>query len=110
MWAELGVNLEEALELVQKAVAMEPDNGAFVDSLGWAHFQLGNLEEAQEHLERAATLVGEDPVVFEHLGDVYHLLGRLEDARAIYLRALDQPDAENAEQVRRKLEELGLQD
>ncbi|MGB5515630.1 MAG: tetratricopeptide repeat protein, partial [Thermoanaerobaculia bacterium] len=78
MWAEAGENLERALLLVQQAVDIEPDNGAFIDSLGWAHFQLGQYEEARGFLERAASLVGDDPVVYEHLGDLYVVLGRLE--------------------------------
>ena len=106
MWAEKGQNLGEALDLVRQAVALEPDNGAYLDSLGWAHFQLGNYEEARDLLERAAVLVGDDPIVFEHLGDLYVALGDLEAAREVYQRALDL-DAENSSSVRQKLEGLG---
>lgn len=106
MWAEKGQNLGEALDLVQQAVALEPDNGAYLDSLGWAHFQLGNYEEARDLLERAAVLVGEDPIVFEHLGDLYVALENFEAAREVYQRALDL-DADNAGSVRQKLEGLG---
>jgi len=105
MWAEAGENLERALLLVQQAVDIEPDNGAFIDSLGWAHFQLGQYEEARGFLERAASLVGDDPVVYEHLGDLYVVLGRLEQAREVYERALDL-EADNAAVVRGKLDRL----
>lgn len=105
MWAEEGENLDRALVMVSQAVNLEPDNGAYADSLGWTHFQLGNYEEAKGHLERAADLVGDDPVVYEHLGDLYVVLGDLEKAREVYERALAL-EAENTEQVRRKLEEL----
>jgi len=105
MWAEAGENLEKALLMVQQAVDIEPDNGAFIDSLGWAHFQLGQYEEARGFLERAASLVGDDPVVYEHLGDLYVALGRLEQAREVYERALDL-EAENAAVVRGKLDRL----
>jgi len=105
MWADAGENLERALLLVQQAVDIEPDNGAFIDSLGWAHFQLGQYEEARGFLERAATLVGDDPVVYEHLGDLYVALGRLEQAREVYQRALDL-EADNAAVVRGKLDRL----
>ncbi|MGB6847849.1 MAG: tetratricopeptide repeat protein [Thermoanaerobaculia bacterium] len=105
MWAEEGENLDRALVMVSQAVNLEPDNGAYADSLGWTHFQLGNYEEARGHLERAADLVGDDPVVFEHLGDLYVVLGDLEKAREVYERALAL-EADNTEQVRRKLEEL----
>ncbi len=105
MWADNGWNLEEALSLVQKAVALDPDNGAYVDSLGWAHFRLGNFEEAKDHLERAAVLVGDDAIVLEHLGDVYEVLGELENAQRSYRQALDL-DGENADAVRVKLRRL----
>jgi tetratricopeptide (TPR) repeat protein len=105
MWAEEGENLDRALVMVSQAVNLEPDNGAYADSLGWTHFQLGNYEEARGHLERAADLVGDDPVVFEHLGDLYVVLGDLEKAREVYERALAL-EADNTEQVRRKLDEL----
>lgn len=109
MWAEEGRNLEQALDMIQRAVALEPDNGAYVDSLGWTHFQLGQLEEAQGHLERAAALVGEDPVVFEHLGDLYLAIGRPDKAREVYERSLAL-EGENVETVRRKLAELADDD
>jgi tetratricopeptide (TPR) repeat protein len=105
MWAEEGENLDRALVMVSQAVSLEPDNGAYADSLGWTHFQLGNYKEARGQLERAAELVGDDPVVFEHLGDLYVILGDLEKAREVYERALAL-EADNIEQVRRKLEEL----
>lgn len=105
MWAERGVRLGEALELVQRAVALEPDNGAYVDSLGWAHFQLGAYDEALRHLERAAQLEGDDATIYEHLGDAYRALGRLDEARDRYRRALEL-DEENAAAVERKLGEL----
>ena len=105
MWAERGVNLPEALELVRKAVDLDPDNGAYVDSLGWAYYQLGRYEDARGHLERAATLVNDDSIVLEHLGDLYRAVGELELARLNYQRALDLA-GENVEEVRRKLRDL----
>jgi tetratricopeptide (TPR) repeat protein len=106
MWADRGVNLDEALVLVQRAVALEPNNAAYLDSLGWAYFRKGRYEEAIEPLERAAQLVGEDPVVFDHLGDLYRELGRSEDAAEAYRRAIGIGGAENEAEIRRKLEEL----
>lgn len=105
MWAEQGVNLPEALELVRRAVDLDPDNGAYVDSLGWAYYQLGRYEDARGHLERAAELVGDDSIVLEHLGDLYRAVGELELARLNYRRALDLA-GENVEDVRRKLRDL----
>jgi tetratricopeptide (TPR) repeat protein len=105
MWAEQGVRLQEALRLVRKAVSLEPENGAYVDSLGWAHYRLGEYEEARDHLERAIELEGADATIYEHLGDTYRALGRLEQARDHYRRALDL-DGDNAAAVARKLDEL----
>jgi tetratricopeptide (TPR) repeat protein len=105
MWAEDGRNLNEAVVLVDRAVAQEPDNGAYVDSLGWAHFQLGNDTEARELLERAARLLPEDPVILEHLGDVYSRSGDAQRARRSYERALELA-GENRDAVRTKLDRL----
>lgn len=105
-FAEAGVNLEEALTLVSRAVALEPDNGAYVDSLGWAYYRLGRPEQARSYLERAARLEPEDATLQEHLGDVYVALGQTDRARQAYERALAL-EGDNAEQVRRKLDGLG---
>ena len=64
-------NLEEAISLIKKAVAIEPRNGAFRDSLGWAYFKLGNLDEAIEELEKAVEFMPDDSEVREHLGEAY---------------------------------------
>jgi tetratricopeptide (TPR) repeat protein len=105
MWTEQGQNLNEALEMVNRAVELEPDNGAYIDSLGWAYFQLGRYNEARDHLERAAELIPDDAVIVEHLGDLHQAVGDLDRAREYYRRAADL-DGENLEQVRRKLDEL----
>ena len=100
MWADNGENLEQALELVRRAVALEPDNGAYVDSLGWALFRLGEFEAARSQLERAQQLVPEDSTILEHLGDVYVALGDTRRAREVYENALAINDEENVEAVR----------
>ena len=92
-------------------MALDPDNGAYVDSLGWTYYQLGRPEQARDYLERAARLEPEDATLQEHLGDVYVALGQTERARQAYQRALEigpggaeKPGA--MEEIRRKLEEL----
>ncbi len=105
MWAERGENLQEALEMVERAVAASPDNGAYADSLGWVHYQLGDYDLALKYLQRAATLGPEDPEIFEHLGDVHRVLGDLRRAREFYLRALALAEGNDAE-VQRKLDAL----
>ncbi len=105
MWADLGRNLEDAVALVERAVAMEPDNGAYVDSLGWALFRLGRHEQARVVLERAARLVPGDAVISEHLGDLYLAVGRPAEARLHYERALSLA-GDNAGTVSDKLDQL----
>jgi tetratricopeptide (TPR) repeat protein len=104
-FAEAGENLDEALKLIQRAVALDPDNGSYVDSLGWAYYQLGRHDEARGYLERAVRLEPADATLQEHLGDVYVALGQNDRAREAYHRALELGD-DNAEQVRRKLDRL----
>lgn len=86
--ADQGWELEKAERLIRAAVAAEPDNGAYVDSLGWVLYRRGDLEGALEHLVAAVNLVGDDPVVLEHLADCLRDLGQLEEALRTYRRAL----------------------
>ncbi|MEM9553165.1 MAG: tetratricopeptide repeat protein [Acidobacteriota bacterium] len=88
MFAERGERLDEALPMIRRAVATEPDNGAYVDSLGWVYYQRGELEEALEHLHWATRLVPDDPTVQEHLGDVYRALEQSSRALDAYRRGL----------------------
>jgi predicted Zn-dependent protease len=104
MWIESEINLDRAVDMVRQAVDLDPDNGAYIDSLGWGYYKLGRYDEAREALERASRLV-QDPTIYEHLGDVYAALGERAEARRAYRRAMaleaDDPDA-----VARKLSEL----
>jgi tetratricopeptide (TPR) repeat protein len=95
-------DLGEAEKLIHRAVDMDPDNGAYVDSMGWLHFRRGQLDKARSELERAIQLTGGDPVIHEHLGDVYAKLNLLELARREYRLSLD-GDAGNR-RVKGKLE------
>jgi tetratricopeptide (TPR) repeat protein len=88
LWADHDRHLDEAVELITRALAQDPDNGAYVDSLGWAYYRLGRLGEARVQLERAARLTGGDAVVLEHLGDVYKDLTLKDLAREQYRRSL----------------------
>jgi len=80
MLADRGVKLEEASEMIKKALDQEPENGAYLDSMGWAHYRLGNLEEAETLLIKAVEKTGQDPTVHDHLGDVYFKLGKTKEA------------------------------
>ncbi len=87
-YAEKGIKLEEAEQMIIRALEIKPDNGYIIDSLGWVYFQKGRFEKALAHLERAAELVPEDPIILEHLGDVYLQLNQPEKALNFYKRAL----------------------
>jgi tetratricopeptide (TPR) repeat protein len=82
MLADRGVRLNEALKLIRKAVDQEPMNGAYLDSLGWAYFKLGEYELAEDNLRRAVERDQTDPTVHEHLGDLYEKTGRIRLAAA----------------------------
>jgi len=89
MWAEKGVHLDEAIDLIKRALAAEPENGAYLDSLGWCYFQKGEYADAIPLLERAAErLDPPDPVVFDHLGQAYEKVGRTDEAIAAFRKAL----------------------
>ncbi len=105
MWADKGIRLEEAKDLLEKAVAREPRNGAYLDSLGWAYFRLGRLEKAEGLLAAAKEQDPDDPTIEEHLGDLSERQGDLRKAAAHWEHALelkhDEPD-----KVRQKLARL----
>lgn len=106
------LKLDEALAMIEEAVAARPDSGYIVDSLGWVLFRLGRYEEAVPHMERAAELMPIDPVVNDHLGDVYWAVGRELEAQFQWNRALsfidrDEQGEADPDRIRRKLE-VGL--
>jgi tetratricopeptide (TPR) repeat protein len=80
MLADRNVRVSEALKYIQQAVEAEPNNGAYLDSLGWAYYRLGDLTKAEEYLRRAIEKFSKDPTVHDHLGDVYAKQGNLKDA------------------------------
>src|SRR5437016_616817 len=90
MLADRGVRLDEALGYIKKAVELEPANGAYLDSLGWAYFKLGKYDLAEENLNKAIQHTPNDPTVQDHLGDVYQKTGRLRQAAAHWERALQE--------------------
>ncbi|MDA7987969.1 MAG: tetratricopeptide repeat protein [Alphaproteobacteria bacterium] len=104
-WTEQDRNLDEALEMLERAIAFEPESGHIIDSLGWVYYKLGSFDLATRYLEAAASYLPDDPVVNDHLGDAYWRGGRLREARVQWRRALgggDHPEGE--EYLREKLE------
>ena len=107
------IKLDEALDMIERGVAAQPESGYIVDSLGWVLYRLGRYEEAVIHMERAVELEPVDPVINDHLGDVLWAVGRYNEARFQWKRALSfldddipTPDIDPA-RIRRKLE-VGL--
>lgn len=105
---EMRTNLDEALDMIERAVAGRPDDGYITDSLGWVLYRLGRYDEAVVHMERASELMPTDPIINDHLGDVYWAVGRRIEAQFQWRRALSfDPTEDEAERIRRKLE-VGL--
>jgi tetratricopeptide (TPR) repeat protein len=106
-WADHGVNLDKALEYIQRAVALRPGDGFIRDSLGWVFFKMGKFDRAREELEAALAMAPDDPTLNEHLGDAWRALGSMEKARGQYERALSLfGDEESKAKLRNKLKEL----
>jgi tetratricopeptide (TPR) repeat protein len=104
-WVDQGINLKQGLKLIERAVQLKPDDGYIVDSLGWAHFRLGNFKQAVKYLERAVELRPEDPTLNDHLGDAYWRVGREREAYFQWRQALTlKPDPEEVAKIQAKVE------
>jgi len=104
-WIDRGENLERGLKMIEKAVELRPEDGYIVDSLGWAHYRLGEYSSAVEYLEKAIELVPEDPTINDHLGDAYWQSGRPSEARFQWRRALQfGPEADEVKPIEAKLD------
>ena len=107
-FVEMGENLDEALAMIEEAVAAQPDSGYIIDSLGWVQYRTGAYGDAVGNLERAAELMPVDPVINDHLGDAYWAVGRKTEAEFQWKRALSfDPEEKDAVRIRRKLD-VGL--
>jgi len=101
MYADRGVKLKEAKELIEKALKIEPENGAYLDSYAWVLYKLGNYDEALAQMKKAIQTETEDPVVYDHQGDIYLALDKMDLARESWTKALElKPDDET---IRNKL-------
>lgn len=87
-WADKNVRLKEALEYIEKAVALEPNNGYIIDSLGWVYYRLGDFQKAIQELKRSLELAPEDPHIYDHLGDAYRADKKYVEALEQYQKAL----------------------
>lgn len=103
-WIDQGINLDEAMKMIRRAVEQRPDDGYIVDSLGWAYYRIADYENAVKHLERAIDLKPEDPTINDHLGDAYWRVGRTLEARFQWQHAKDlKPEAEELPKIEAKL-------
>jgi tetratricopeptide (TPR) repeat protein len=109
-WVDRGENIDEALAMLKKAVALRPEDGFIVDSLGWAFYKLGNYAEALRYLEQAIQLEPGEATINDHLGDAYWKVGRRQEARFQWQHALDLGPEEGDEPVIRRKLEKGLVD
>jgi tetratricopeptide (TPR) repeat protein len=109
-WIDQGINLDEGMKMIKRAVDQRPDDGYIVDSLGWAYFRIGNYEDAVKNLERAIELRAEDPTINDHLGDAYWRVGRTLEAKFQWAHARDlKPEPEELPKIEAKIEN-GLPD
>ena len=116
MLADRGVRLEESVKYIQKALQIDPNNGAYLDSLGWAYLKMNRVDLAEAPLEKAAHLIPGDPTVQEHLGHLYFRMGKKMEAEQQWEQALKEwPtalgsdfDAEEAAKLRKELDDLKL--
>jgi tetratricopeptide (TPR) repeat protein len=107
-YADQGIRLDEAMEMIQRALMIKPDSGYIIDSLGWVYYQKGLYDEALSHLQRAAELTAGDPTINEHLGDAYFKKKQLRESLAYYKKALslNHPDEKRLKQKIIEVERL----
>jgi tetratricopeptide (TPR) repeat protein len=110
LWCDQNKHLQRSLTMVQAAVAGDPENAAYRDSLGWAYYRLGRHAEAIEHLELAVKQMKDTPdgVLLDHLGDAYHAAGRKKDALKAWQQAVElfekEKEQEHLDATRAKIE------
>jgi tetratricopeptide (TPR) repeat protein len=87
-YAEDGIKLDQAERMVKKALKVEPNNGAYLDSLGWVYFKKDKIDKAKEYIEKALNYA-QDPEIYQHLGKVYIKLGKIEKGLEVYRKGLE---------------------
>jgi tetratricopeptide (TPR) repeat protein len=106
-WAEMGVQLDEAEGLILRALKIEPNDGFYIDSLGWVYYQKGDYSKAVEQLERAVEITVDDPAIMEHLADAYEKVGKPDRAITRYREALKKAtENDQIKRIREKLQRL----
>ncbi|HEY8382948.1 MAG TPA: tetratricopeptide repeat protein [Microvirga sp.] len=104
-WVDMGINIDEAFKMLQRAVELAPRDGMIIDSLGWAYYRLGRYEDAVRELEKAVELKAGDPVINDHLGDAYWKVGRKLEAKFQWTHAKDSnPEHEDLVKILKKID------
>jgi tetratricopeptide (TPR) repeat protein len=104
-YAEEGINLDEALDMVQRALKLSPDSGYIIDSLGWVYYRKGLYDEALDSLEKAFSIKSDDPTIAEHLGDVYLKKNEYQRSLEMYQKALSLKHQES-DKILEKIKEV----
>jgi tetratricopeptide (TPR) repeat protein len=102
LWADRGIHLERSLRMARKAVEAEPENIAYLDSVGWSLYRLGRFDEAVKELQKAAAVDEPDPIILDHLGDALQQSGDVSQARETWQRAL--PLLKDQDKQKKKIE------
>ncbi|MFW6334445.1 MAG: tetratricopeptide repeat protein, partial [Desulfosalsimonas sp.] len=105
-YADQDIRLQEAEALIRQALELDPDNGYFLDSMGWVYYRKGDYEKARQYIERAVDRVSDDPVILEHMGDVYSRLGDMQKALRYYRRARENADEDARQGLAEKIESV----
>ncbi|RLA96817.1 MAG: hypothetical protein DRG83_16925, partial [Deltaproteobacteria bacterium] len=105
-YAELGIKLDEAKTLIERALKEKPRNGYILDSLAWVYYKMGKYEEALKKIKQALKYTPNDPIINEHLGDIYRALKRWKRALNAYKNVLNKLNPENPEKIRAKIKEV----
>ena len=109
-WVEQGANMQEALAMLKRAVELRPEDGFIVDSLGWAHYRMGDFQTAIKYLEQAILIEPSEATINDHLGDAYWRVGRKLEARYQWQHALTlKPEKADEPKIREKIA-MGLPD
>jgi tetratricopeptide (TPR) repeat protein len=87
VYAEESINLDEAEDLIKRALEIVPDSAAYLDSLGWVYYKKEKFLKAKEYIEKAASML-KDPVILDHLGDIYYKLGQFQEAGEVWKEVL----------------------
>jgi len=103
IYVEQGYDLDEAIVLIKKALEIDPENGAYIDSLGWAYFKKGMIEEALVELERAINVLP-DPEIYDHLGEVYYKMGDNKKAQENWQKSVELRDDPTVKEKLNKLQ------